>query len=48
MLEEIPLFVSFLGRPVAARDCMGVLHVTDMSPCSWAAIAVHIFLTVEG
>ena len=48
MLREIPLFLSFLGGPMSARDCVGVLQVTALSPCSWDKIAVHIFLTMEG
>ena len=31
MLEEILLFLSFLGGPVAATDCVGVLQVTTLS-----------------
>ena len=47
MLEKIPLFHSFLGGGVAVRECVGVLHVTALSPCSWDEIAVHILCTVE-
>ena len=47
VLQEIPLFLSFLAGSDIVTNCTCVLKVPALSPCSRDEVMVHVFCTVE-